>query len=163
MKYLKKVETILKSWGTIYTGCSAVQVDNVENAIGQKLPFCYREFLENFGYRMDRKDSESRGGFVGISVFYGNVYGGYTNKDGLLNQLLEDNREDLIRLIDENFFVFYSSQGIIFAFFYLNESDDPVVYGYIEGSEKKTFPKLANTLSEFFEGYLQGGTPLKNL
>jgi hypothetical protein len=157
MRYLDNIEKILKDWGVIYKGCGNNLITNIEQKIGKRLPTCYREFLENFGYDMDRKDDNSRGGFVGESIFYDNVYGNYTNKDGLIEQLQEDGKMSLIPHINDNAFVFFSSQGCIFAFFILNKGDNPQVFGYREGQEKDSFPKLTNSLSEFFELYLEDG------
>ncbi|WEK69006.1 MAG: SMI1/KNR4 family protein [Candidatus Chryseobacterium colombiense] len=149
MKYLNNIEGILKGWGTIYKGCSLNEINNIEQKIGKKLPLCYKEFLENFGYDMDRKDDYSRGGFVGESIFFDDVFGNYTNKDGLIEQLQEDGKINLISQINNNIFVFSSHQGYIYAFFKLNEGDNPPVYGYQEGQKKNSFPKLTNSLSEF--------------
>ncbi|MXS71223.1 hypothetical protein GSF70_08335 [Flavobacteriaceae bacterium W22] len=164
MKYLNKIEEILKKWGTKYKGCTSNQINSIEQEIGTKLPLCYKEFLENFGYDMDRKDDYSRGGFVGESIFYDNIYGNHSNKDGLLEQLQEDGKTSLISQVNDNIFVFFSSQGYIFAFFKLDEGENPPVYGYVEGQEKNSFPKLTNSLLEFFELYLEDGkSPFNNL
>jgi hypothetical protein len=157
MKYLKKIENLLNSWGTIYKGCNSKQITNLEEKINNKLPTCYREFLEKMGYDMDRKDDNSRGGFVGESIFYNDVYGEYTNKDALIEQLDEDGKTDLLNEIDDNVFVFFSSQGYIFAFFKLDEGDNPPVYGYKEGIDIESFPKLTDSLLEFYEKYLEYG------
>ncbi len=164
MKYINTVERILKQWGVIYKGCSTRQIDLIEHQINQKLPSCYVEFLKTMGYDMDRKDDNSRGGFVGESIFYDNVYGDYTNKDGLKEQLEEDGKEELLAQIDDNVFVFFSSQGYIYAFFKLDEGDNPPVYGYQEGQDRNFFPKLTDSLLEFFEKYLEhGNSPFKAL
>lgn len=164
MKYLDKIENLLKSWDVIYKGCDSNQIDNIENEVNKKLPLCYTEFLEKFGYDMDRKDDDSRGGFVGESIFYDNVFGDYTNKDGLIDDLLADGKQDLIPQINDNVFVFFSSQGYIYAFFKLDEGDNPPVYGYHEGQERDFFPKLTDSLLEFFEQYLEyGKSPFKAL
>ncbi|MFC0428062.1 SMI1/KNR4 family protein [Chryseobacterium scophthalmum] len=132
--------------------------------MNKKLPLCYKEFLQNFGYNMERKDDYSRGGFVGESIFFDNVFGNHTNKDGLIEQLQEDNKTNLISQInDKNIFVFNSHQGYLFAFFKLNGGDNPPVYGYAEGQEKNSFPKLTNSLLEFFELYLEDGKDPFNL
>ncbi|MCA6066948.1 SMI1/KNR4 family protein [Chryseobacterium sp. RG1] len=164
MKYLNKIEKILKGWGAIYKGCSSNQINNIEQKVRKKLPFCYKEFLENFGYDMDRKDDYSRGGFVGESICFDNVYGDHTNKDGLIEQLQEDDKINLLSLINNNIFVFSSHQGYTYAFFKLNEGDNPPIYGYQEGQIANNFPKLTNSLSEFLELYLEDGKdPFNNL
>lgn len=158
MKYLSKIEELLNNWEVLYKGCSFPQIELIEKKINNKLPLCYREFLENFGYDMDRKNENSRGGFVGESIFFDSVYGDFTNKHGLVDQLKEDGKEELLQQIEnDNIFVFVNHQGYIFAFFKLDESDNPPVYGYNEGQERNYFPKLTNSLSDFFEQYLEQG------
>lgn len=157
MKYINKIENKLKEWGVIYKGCSINQINSIEKTINKKLPDCYKEFLERMGYDMDRKDDNSRGGFVGESIFYDNVYGDYTNKDALIEQLEEDEKKDLLKQINENIFVFSNHQGYIFAFFKLDEGDNPPVYGYHESQKRNIFPKLTDSLLEFFEKYLEYG------
>lgn len=158
MKYLLKAGSLIKEMGAIYKGCTSKQIDDIEKTINKKLPKCYKEFLENFGYDMDRKDDNSMGGFVGESIFYDDVYGEYTIKDALIDQLKDDGKEELLPQIDnENVFVFASHQGYIFAFFKLNEGDNPLVYGYHEGQKRNFFPKLTDSLLDFFEQYLEYG------
>lgn len=157
MKYINKIESRLKQWEVIYEGCSSNQINLIEKFINKKLPACYIEFLTVMGYDMDRKDDNSRGGFVGESIFYNDVFGDYIIKDGLIEQLEEDGKEDLTSQVNENVFVFASHQGYIFAFFKLDEGDNPPVYGYHEGQERNFFPKLTDSLLEFFEQYLEYG------
>jgi hypothetical protein len=99
---------------------------------------------------MDRKKSRMNGFLVGNTVFYEDLF---DNKEGLQELLDEDNAK---LKIPTDSFVFYCSQGILYAFFKLNEGDNPPVYGYSEGFEGNDFPKVANTLSEFYERYLEG-------
>lgn len=158
MKYINKIESILKNWEIIYKGCSTDQIKLIEKLINKKLPTCYNEFLTTMGCEMDRKDENSRGGFVGESIFYEDVFGDYTLKNGLIEQLEEDGKDDLIpKIKDNNVFVFASHQGYIFAFFKLNEGDNPPVYGYHEGQNRDFFPKLTDSLLDFFEQYLEYG------
>lgn len=158
MKYINKIENTLKQWEVLYKGCSTKQIDLIEKSINKKLPTCYIEFLSVMGFEMDRKNDDSRGGFVGESIFYDDVYGEYTIKDGLIEQLEEDGKDDLIpKIKDNNIFVFASHQGYIYAFFKLDEGENPPVYGYHEGQERDFFPKLTENLLEFFEKYLEYG------
>ncbi|WP_333662948.1 hypothetical protein, partial [Chishuiella changwenlii] len=89
MEYINSIEDTLKKLEVIYKGCSNIQINSLEKLINRKLPSCYSEFLKTMGYEMDRKDDNSRGGFVGESIFYEDVYSDYTNKDGLIDQLKE--------------------------------------------------------------------------
>lgn len=161
MKYLTKTVNKLNSNKVIIKGCSLNEVKALETKINKKLPLCYREFLETMGKITDAINVKSGlydyTGFEGESIFYDNVYGGHTNKDGLIEQLEEDGKTDLLSQINENVFVFFSSQGYIYAFFKLDEGDNPPVYGYHEGQDRNYFPKLTDTLLEFFEKYLEYG------
>lgn len=157
MKYLDKVVKQLNEWGTIYKGCSEAEIIEIEGLNELKLPDCYKEFLSIMGKNMDRKAPGERGYLVGNAVFYDDLF---DNKEGFLELLNDDNRSDLIELITENEFVFYDSQGILNAFFKLTEGENPPVYGYEEGFSGESFPKIAESLSSFYERYLEGDKTL---
>ncbi len=57
--------------------------------------------------------------------------------------------------LDHNDFIFIMNEGYIFAYFKLNEGDDPAVYGFAEGVNQQNFEKLTASLSEFFERILK--------
>lgn len=59
--------------------------------------------------------------------------------------------EELITLKDSDF-VFWMSQGVLFAFFSINEGDDPPVYLYTEAVHGR-FIKAAESLSDFIWNY----------
>jgi hypothetical protein len=145
----------------IIEGCSKNQIEILELKIRKNLPLCYKEFIEFMGKRTDAINVEvglyDYTGFEGESIFYDNVFGDYTNKDGLIDDLKADGKENLLSQIDDNVFVFASHQGYIYAFFKLDEGDNPPVYGYHEGQERDFFPKLTDSLLEFFEQYLEYG------
>ncbi len=166
MKYLNDIKRKLLSKNVKLKGCSQNQINEVEKIIGDKLPASYLEFLEIMGINTNADNSPEGEyhytGFEGESIFYGDVLGDFTNKDALIEQLEEDGRSDL--QITNNDFVFFCSQGYIFAFFKLNEGDNPPVYGYMEGYKGNSFPKLTDTLVEFYEKYLEfGQSPFTNL
>ncbi len=168
MKYLNKIIKKLEHNNVVMEGISVDEIQLLETKLNKNLPECYKEFLESMGGGTDAINVKpglyDYTGFEGESIFYDDVYGDYTNKDALLEQLKEDGKEDLIPQIDENTFVFFSSQGYIFAFFKLDEGDNPPVYGYEEGQSRDYFPKLTDTLLEFFEKYLQyGESPFSKL
>ena len=159
MKYLNKIVSELNKFEAVYKGCSKEQIKQIEKLAENNLPTCYVEFLEEMGLDMDRKSINMRGGFVGESMFYEDLF---DNKEALEEQLEEDGRTDLE--LTENDFVFFCSQGYIFAFFKLDEGDNPSVYGYKEGFNGENFPKLTDTLVEFYEKYLDAGqSPFSNL
>ncbi len=159
MRYLEKILIKINGFGATYSGCSEQQIKEIEKLAKNIIPESYKEFLELFGLDMDRKDMTSRGGFVGEDVFYEDLF---DNKEALEEQLEEDGRTDL--QLTDNDFIFFCSQGYIFAFFKLDEGDNPPVYGYQEGYKGETFPKLTDTLVEFYELYLEfGKSPFGNL
>jgi hypothetical protein len=59
--------------------------------------------------------------------------------------------EETIGLRDSDF-VFWMSQGVLFAFFNINEGDDPPVYLYTEAIQGR-FIKIAEALSDFIWNY----------
>ncbi|QQV02738.1 MULTISPECIES: SMI1/KNR4 family protein [Chryseobacterium] len=168
MIYLNKIVEKLTKNKVIIKGVDKNKINSLEQSLSKKLPLCYKEFLEKFGETTDainvKEGYYNYTGFQGESIFYDNIYGNHTNKDGLMEQLQEDGKTSLISQVNDNVFVFFSSQGYIFAFFKLDEGENPPVYGYVEGQEKNSFPKLTNSLLEFFELYLEDGkSPFNNL
>lgn len=152
MEYLNKVKSKMDEMGVIYTGCEQNEIDNLIQSFGKPLPLCYKEYLKIMGKDMDRKKSGQRGFLVGTSSFLED----FESNNGVngLKGLLEEDDSELI--IPNNAFIFYGSQGILYAFFKTNEGENPPVYGYAEGFEGNDFPKISNTLSQFFEDYLAG-------
>mgnify|MGYP001545582906 CR=1 FL=1 len=138
--------------------CTEEQVETLEGQIGRRLPGCYREFLLTMG--IDTLPDRSRpgwygySGFTGETVFYENLF---DMQPYLAEQILEDGRNDLCEQLKDTTFLFYMSQGYMFAFFDLEEGDNPPVYGYIEEYEGDDFPKLTDSLVEFYERYLEFG------
>jgi hypothetical protein len=168
MKYLSNIVSKMTQNKVILKGINQSKINELEKSINNKLPLCYKEFLEKMGGITDainvKEGLYDHTGFEGESIFYDNVMSEYTNKDGLLDDLKADGKHDLIPQINENVFVFFSSQGYIYAFFKLDEGDNPPVYGYTEGQHKDFFPKLTDSLLEFFELYLEYcKSPFKNL
>ncbi|WP_452219433.1 SMI1/KNR4 family protein [Lacinutrix salivirga] len=154
MKYLNKIVTQLDKWETIYKGCSQNQIKEIEELAVSKLPECYVEFLEVMGFEMDRKAPGMRGYLLGTTVFYPSIK--WLNETWA-EQLTEDGSS---LELPENAFVFYDHQGYLFAFFKLDEGDNPPVYGYEEGYEGDSFPKIADSLSSFYERHLEGDKTL---
>lgn len=155
MKYLNKVKQKLNEWETIYVGCTQQEINQIEEISGGKLPECFLEFLSIMGKAMNRKEIGMRGFLEGNAVFYEDLF---DNKEGMQELLDEDGRSDLV--LTTNDFVFYDSQGILQAFFKLNEGDNPPVYAYEEGYSGEIFPKVAESLSSFYERYLESDITL---
>ena len=152
MKYLTKLIKKLDELEVIREGCSEEEISAVEKMAGDKLPKCYKEFLAEMGKDMDRKEDGKRGFLVGNTVFYDDLIN-INGEDGFLGFLKED-ESDLE--IPNKAFVFYCSQGILYAFFKLDEGDDPPVYAYAKGFKGSEFPKISDSLSGFYEMYLEG-------
>lgn len=155
MKYLNKIKQKIDEWQVVYKGCSKEEIDEILQIAGANLPKCYLEFLSEMGKDMDRKEIGMRGFLVGNAVFYEDLF---DNKEGMQELLDEDGRSDLI--LTDNDFVFYDSQGILQAFFKLDEGDNPPVYAYEEGYSGDKFPKVAGSLSSFYERYLESDKTL---
>lgn len=158
MEYIQKILEKLKSRKVILTGCTDEEIVILEKNSGLSMPKCYKEFLQSFGKSMsedrDKPDYYDYGSFVGNSVFLEDLP---DNKPGL-EELLQEDSSSLV--IPEEAFVFYGSQGILYAFFKTDEGDDPPVYGYSEGFEGDSFPKIATSLSSFYTRYLEGDQEL---
>jgi hypothetical protein len=154
MVYLNSLIEKLRQLEVIMEGCSDTEVDEIEKVAKKSLPLCYVEFLKTMGKDMDRKEYSTRGYLVGNAVFYEDLF---DNKEGAIELLQEDGAA--LALTDDDF-VFYDSQGILFAFFKLSEGDNPPVYFCKEGGGQTSFIKTADTLSAFYERYLEGNANL---
>lgn len=155
MKYLNNIIEKFNSRKVILTGCNDQEIQEVITSAGGFLPACYIEFLETMGKDVEenynKPDYYEYGNFKGENIFYSTVIILNEDKNALLQ---EDNRGDLNH--SSNDFIFFDSQGYLYAFFKLNEGDNPPVYGYQEGYKGMDFPKIADSLSEFYENYLEG-------
>lgn len=159
MKYLSEIIEKMKNAGVELIGCDEKEIEEVNIIANNKLPNCYIEFLEIMGNETKADETQENWhynypGFQGNTVFYPSIK--WLN-EALEEQLKEDG--DILKLPD-NAFVFYDSQGILNAFFKLDEGDNPPVYGYEEGFEGKSFPKIADSLSSFYTRYLEGDKTL---
>ncbi len=102
-------------------GCSESEIRLLEERLGVNFPYAYKFFLGMMGHSADHF-------FLGSDFTYNEL------------EQLQDWAKELLGESDEypNFpadaFVFIMHQGYQFFFFYLNESDNPTVYGYLEGN-----------------------------
>lgn len=129
--------------------CTEEEIANLEHLFSNyKLPRAYTEFLISAG------KFESR--LVGETCFYDDLF---LLKTGAI-KILEDDKSALA--LNQEDFVFFSSQGCLFAFFKLNEGDNPPVYSYIEGSAQSEFFKEANSFSDFLLKYFNSDPLLFN-
>jgi hypothetical protein len=115
-------------------GCSLGEIHKVESAFGIRLPAVYIMFLKTMG--------KSAGRFLkGSSAFYPELL----KLRGYAEELLrEDSVEDQLTKRD---FVFFVHQGYQFAYFQLDEGDDPPVWCFAEGWEAPV--RKFDSLSEF--------------
>jgi hypothetical protein len=147
MKYLNKLLTKIDTKAISFSGLSQLEIDKISALSTMPLPISYLEFLETMGKDMSRKDQSHHGFLVGIDVFYRYIP---QLKEGAFELLQEDNSKLNLK---SNDFVFYSAQGCDFAFFKLDEGDNPPIYYYREGSNQNTFKKIAESFSSFLERF----------
>ena len=163
MKYLEQIINRFKNRNVKLMGCIKNEINIIEeNITREKLPDCYIEFLEIMGKDIIEDPNSSNyfeyGNFKGSYVFYKDLEDN-NNENGLKGLLLEDESE---LQVPQNAFIFYGHQGYIYAFFKLDEGNNPPVYAYIEGYNGNEFPKISDSLSDFYERYLEGDKSLFN-
>lgn len=141
MKFINELVSRLEKRNIYMKPCTKSQMEKlISIAKGRNLPQSYIEFMSKMG---------DGGKFMrGDSCFMNEIE--YL-KEGAL-ELLEEN-ESKKMLTDEDF-VFWMSQGCMFCFFKLNEGDNLPVYFYNESGEDE-FIKVANSLTEFLINRLE--------
>ncbi len=111
-----------------------------------RLPTVYLEFLRVMGGGqgvIDNDKPPTRDGFmVGEDFYIDRMFD--LKKRG--EELLEENNAPFA--LKEDDFVFWMSQGVMFAFFNINEGYDPPVYFYSEG-DPNGVKKVSDSFSEF--------------
>ncbi len=117
------------------SGCSKSEIKRIEEKYGYCLPEIYREFL----LKMVRKAGNF---YRGTDIFYGQEITGFNN---YLREILKYDKSEFV--LPENAFVFAHHQGYIYFFFYVTESENPSVYGYME--EDLLPKKISESFSEF--------------
>jgi hypothetical protein len=132
-EYLEKNKCDLKA-------CSGKQISKIEESFNVSLPVAYKEFLLVMG--------KGAGQFMlGSSVFYNEIF---DLREGSIELLSENDFKEL----PENTFVFWMHQGYQFAFFYLDQGENPPVYFYYEGETKGDFELVENSFTDFLEKQL---------
>ncbi len=149
MNYLSNLIKQIRKAEISIEGCSKEEVEKINGLVNMPLPKAYIEFLESMGKEMRRKEPASKGFLAGIDVFYEYIPG---LKDGAKDLLKED--ESSLQ-VGDNDFVFYMAQGCDFAFFKLNEGDNPPVYYYREGIRQSQYKIVAGSFSSFLEKYFK--------
>lgn len=114
--------------------------------IWDHLPVAYMEFLRTMGGGqgvIDKNAPPADSGFMEGEDFYINELFGL--KEAGIELMKADNSACALKDDD---FVFWMSQGVMFAFFNINEGYDPPVYFYSEG-DPNGVKKVSDSFSEF--------------
>ena len=137
---IRELTECLERKGCDLLGCTEKQVNKIEQSFNIKLPTTYIEFLLTMG--------KNAGNFMkGSSAFYNEIF---DLREGSIELLYEDSFKDL----PDNTFVFWMHQGNQFAFFYLNQDENPPIYFYYEGRTKDDFELVENSFTDFLENQL---------
>lgn len=123
-------------------GLSIQEIENLEKDLGQKLPKAYVEFLQRMGKRIDFLS------WLGYSIYDLNQIRG-----GAENVLFLNFREEGLRFLKEDDFVFMTDQGVGFFYFSLNEGDNPPVYAVSEIQYKLEPHFIASSFTEFIMNF----------
>ena len=136
-----EIANYLSKKGCILNGCSRAEIQKIENYYKVQLPETYVEFLKYMG--------KGAGKFMmGSSAFYDEIF---DLKEGGIALLVENEFKPLPNLA----FVFWMHQGYQFAFFNVNDGQNPPIYYYTEGSVQADFEKKENSFTDFLESQLQ--------
>jgi len=136
---INELVSFLRQKGYSLRGCSRSDVKRIENYFEVRLPVVYKEFLYCMGRDADLF-------MKGSSAFYKEIF--YLKED--LQSILDEYE----RSLPDNTFVFWAHQGYQFAFFYLDQGDNPAVYFYYEGRSLRDFEKKEDSLTDFLEKQL---------
>lgn len=135
---IKQLKETLIEKGIELVPSTIEQVNNFkENNNYKNLPKSYVDFLLAMG------NGTTNGFLRGHSCFFNELKDLNTWAKELLN---DDNSH--LKLSHKNL-VFWMSQGCMFAFFNLDEGDNPPVYFYRELSQQKDFMKISDSFTEF--------------
>jgi len=122
-------------------GCTEKEIAKIEHSLNIVLPQAYKEFLAFMG--------KKAGQFLsGSSAFYNEIS---DMQDGAKELLVFNQFKEL----PDGAFVFFMHQGYQFAFFLLEESDDPQVYYYYEGRTQNDFERTGDSFTDFLKAHLK--------
>ncbi|HVJ84074.1 MAG TPA: SMI1/KNR4 family protein [Caulifigura sp.] len=106
----------------IATGPATIkEIDSLESALGHPLPVAYRAYLRVCGTHPPKH-------LIGSDC----VIGCLVDNNKAAMELLADNG---INKPDAPMVTFLMHQGYFFEYFLIDESDDPLVYSYMEGDK----------------------------
>ncbi|MEQ8757271.1 MAG: SMI1/KNR4 family protein [Coleofasciculus sp. G1-WW12-02] len=140
--YLDTVKQQLQQLGLVQpdelVGCTASEINKLEQELGISLPKAYQEFILEMGH--------GAGQFLrGSDCFFKHLP--YLREWAI--ELLEEN--NFPKPLPNDAFIFFMHQGYQFSFFLVSEGDDPPIYSYCEGENQIQFTKSNAKFSEFLE------------
>lgn len=135
MKFLKEIYADLIEKNESFSGCSETEVAEIQKKLQIEFPESYLEYLKIMG-----KEAFS---FRGENLFFKDI----ENNQLYSKRLLIENNVDFS--LSKNDLVFWMSQGVVFAYFSLDESSNPPVYTYVEGINQKRKEQICGSFSEF--------------
>jgi len=136
---IEKLVDFLKKSNQVLHPLTKGELSEIEKLCDKSLPLYYQVFLLEMG--------KGAGNFMkGSFVYFDDIF----LLKGEAKGLLEENNMDKL---PSDAFVFWMHQGYQLAYFILNESDNPSVYFYSEGSNNE-FVKI-NSLLDFFKIQLE--------
>lgn len=118
--------------------CSDRDINKLESKYNIKLPAVYKDFLIEMGRGADEF-------MLGSSYSYEKLF----SMQDSAKELLEENN---FRQLPLNSFVFWMHQGYQFAFFLLDDGDDPPIYHFDEvtsDTSNNEFVLLAQSFTKF--------------
>lgn len=116
-------------------GCTDKEIQSLESYFNITLPGEYKEFLRIMG--------KGAGDFMkGSSVFFNDIFDLQKESESLLN-------ENNFKKLPKDAFVFFMHQGYQFAFFLINNDDNPKIFYYSEVETTEDFDVFSETFIEF--------------
>ena len=153
--YLNRIKELLLQLKVAYSEanvfpCNEHEVQELERAVGLKLPAAYKEFLLWAGH--------GAGWLMEGSRFY---YDDLLAIQETAREMLQEN-ESPDKLPDDAF-VFWSHQGYQFSFFRTSQGDDPPVHHYCEGeNNEKLIIAKQRSFTRFLEVEIEDHARLRD-
>lgn len=116
--------------------CTEKEVYALEQNFQCSLPRAYKEFMLTMGKGANNL-------LVGSDFLYQDING---LREVAIEILVEN---EFPRKLAKDAFVFFMHQGYQFNFFYTSDGNDPPIYRYLEGTDRKTFPLIYNHFTDF--------------
>jgi hypothetical protein len=130
-----------------FSGCSQPEIDAIEVRFDLQLPPAYSQFLSEIGHRA--------GDFLaGIDYSYPNLLEFRSWMQELIDQCA------ISFSLAPTGYVFLSSQGYAFCFFYCNDNPDPPVYCLQEGEKQPQ--KIFDSFSDWLLAAVEDQVAIRN-